>query len=122
VGVIADVLFFILVPRNFPYVDESLSTSKSRIWLLEKLIIKKIDFLGAFLLLGASVLLVAAFENAGLRHPWKSALVAAMLAVSGVLWICFFLQEWKITRDEGVREPVFPWRFIQSRVTLGMLL
>jgi hypothetical protein len=84
--------------------------------------LEKIDFLGAFLLLAASVFLVAALENAGLRHPWKSGLVGGFIGLSGILWVTFMLWEWKVTRDNGVREPVFPWRFIQRRVSIGLFL
>lgn len=82
----------------------------------------RIDWLGAALLLGASVLLVAALENAGLRRPWSSGYVAGMLVVSGVLWLVLLAWQWKVTRDDGVREPVFPWRFIENRVPFGMML
>jgi len=87
-----------------------------------KSIAERIDFLGCFLLLGASVFLVAAVENAGLRHLWKSILVSPMLVISGVLWIMFLLWEWKVARDNGVMEPVFPWRFLQSRLSFGLML
>jgi len=111
-------IFALLLPRNFPYQDSHHSKTNS----IAKSIWARIDWLGAFLLLGASVLLVAALENAGLRHPWKSALVAAPLAISGVMFLMLFGWEWKVTRDDGVREPVFPWRFIENRVSLGMML
>jgi hypothetical protein len=84
--------------------------------------VHRIDIFGAFTLLSASVLLVAALENAGSRHAWSSALVAAPLAISAALWLALLLWERFLTMQAGVREPVFPWRFLTNRQTLGMYL
>lgn len=83
---------------------------------------KRLDILGAALLLVATLLLVTALEEAGIRFPWKSPFVIILLTVSGLLWIVFLAWERKLTRAASVQEPVFPWRFVQSRVWVGMLL
>ena len=74
------------------------------------------------MLLGATVLFVAALENAGSRFPWRSAYVISLLVISGILWIAFFVWERRVTLAATIKEPVFPWRFVQSRVWVGMLL
>lgn len=74
------------------------------------------------MLLGATVFFVAALENAGSRYPWKSAFVISLLVISGILWITFLAWERKVTLAAKAREPVFPWRFVQSHVWVGMLL
>lgn len=122
VGVLVDIAFLLLIPRNFPYDIKESKGPAIKFSSLAKLVIERIDFLGAFFLLAAFVFLVAALENAGLRHPWSGPLVSAMLAVSGVLWVLFLIMEWKLTRDDSAREPVFPWRFVQSRVVIGLFL
>lgn len=80
------------------------------------------DFLGAAMLLTATLLFVAALEEAGAKYPWKSAYVISLLTLSGILWLLFLVWERKVTLTATTQEPVFPWRFVQSRVWVGMLL
>lgn len=121
VGAVTGLIFFLALPKDSRHHIAS-KDAQPEAKLLMQSIAKRIDFLGAFLILGGSVFLVAALENAGLRYPWKSGLVAGMLVVSGVLLVLFLLLERKITRYNGVREPVLPWRFLQSRISLGLFL
>ncbi len=116
------ILFALLLPSNFPIIDRKTTSTGAPIKVSIKSVFARIDFLGAFLLLGASVLLVAALENAGLRKPWKSPLVAAMLAVSGALWVVFLMWEWLVARKDSIMEPMFPTRFLEHRVVLGLML
>ncbi|KAH8722881.1 major facilitator superfamily domain-containing protein [Phaeosphaeriaceae sp. PMI808] len=118
VGVVILAIFAFLLPRHFPYKERPQHQTSS----IVKSVLARIDWLGVVLLLGASVLLVAALENAGLRRPWRSGYVAGMLVVSGLLWFVLLAWQWKVTRDDSVREPVFPWRFIENRVPFGMML
>ena len=110
-----------VVPRGFPYHDNPKSFKN----LMSKTNLKRVDFLGSTLLLLATLSLVAGVEEAGLSHGWDSAFVIAMLVVSGVLWIVFLLWERHITKRDsfpGAVEPVFPWRFVQNRVWMGMIM
>lgn len=110
-----------VVPRGFPYHDNP----KSFKTLMSKANLKRVDFLGGTLLLLATLSLVAGVEEAGLSHSWDSAFVIAMLVVSGVFWIIFMLWERYITKRDsvpGAVEPVFPWRFVQNRVWMGMIM
>ncbi|KAK3197256.1 hypothetical protein GRF29_1536g1100656 [Pseudopithomyces chartarum] len=87
-----------VVPRGFPYHDNP----KSFKTLMSKANLKRVDFLGGTLLLLATLSLVAGVEEAGLSHSWDSAFVIAIVP--------------------GAVEPVFPWRFVQNRVWMGMII
>lgn len=124
-GLVVIIALFLTIPSGFP---KSLSPSPTNDMdlpkekVLTKRNFKRIDVAGTLLLLSASVLLVAAFEEAAHGRDWDSGLVIAFLAVSVVLWIAFILWERRITLTEGLQEPIFPWRFLQSRVRIGMIL
>lgn len=117
-------VLLLAVPTNFPYhglpemsyKTHTLRQSFSRSQL------RRVDFLGTALLLVATTLLVAALEEAGGQYDWNSAFVIACLTISGLSWVAFLAWSWKITRAEGDMEPIFPWRFLQSRVRMGMLM
>lgn len=121
-GTFAVTVLLVVLPSGFPNHGE-LSAEKSgsrNIFSVKR--VEKVDFLGSILLLIATVFLVAALEEAGTRFPWRSPFVITLLTVSGVLWVVFLAWERKVTRASRLREPVFPWRFIQSRVWIGMML
>jgi hypothetical protein len=59
--------------------------------------IAAIDFLGAFLALAGSALLVLALTWAGGEYAWNSQHVIATLIVGIVVSICFVLWQWKGT-------------------------
>jgi len=89
----------------------------------------RVDVLGCLLMLGASILIVFALEEAGGRYAWSSAAIVASLIVAGIGWIAFVGWEMWIERkqkgagSEGTRqEPIFPMRLLRSRVLGGMLL
>lgn len=85
-------------------------------------VVHKPDALGAFLLLGASILLVAALEEGGIRFAWNSAIIIVFFTISGALWIAFFVWEWYASREGSKVEPMFPWRFFGNRVWIGALV
>ena len=110
-----------VVPRGFPYHNNP----KSFKTLVSRVNLKRVDFLGSTMLLLATLSLVAGVEEAGLSRSWDSAFVISMLVVSGILWIAFLLWERHITKSDslpGAVEPVFPWRFVQNRVWMGMIM
>lgn len=115
-------VLIISIPAYFPYHGQPSHEKRKigRVFSLETL--KRLDFLGAALLLVATLLLVTALEEAGIRFPWKSPFVIILLTVSGLLWIVFLGWERRVTRAANMQEPVFPWRFVQSRIWVGMLL
>jgi hypothetical protein len=110
------------IPSNFPYHGQTDRPRRNFKTLITKQTRKKLDFLGATLLLLASLSLTAAFEEAGSQFPWKSAYVITLLIVSGFLWIGLVVWERHVTRKSTPMEPVLPWRFMTDRAMLSLLL
>ena len=114
----------VFIPNGYPYHGAPPSTSPYSTTLSSKTL-QRIDWLGAALLLAATIFICTAFEQAGIQFPWRSGFVISMLVISGVLWFMFLGWEMGVSkREEGVgrREAVFPWRFWEGRVMVGMLL
>jgi hypothetical protein len=86
--------------------------------------IGRLDLVGTFLLLASSVLLVTGLQQAGNSYGWNSPFIITCLVISALTWALFFAWSRYATAREtpGGREPVFPWRFVQSRVRIGMLI
>jgi hypothetical protein len=84
--------------------------------------LKRVDTLGAFLLLLASVTLVFALEQGGSQYPWDNAAIIATLVISGLSWIGFVTWEVWLERPGHVQEPIFPMRLLKNRVVTGMML
>ncbi|KAF2464555.1 MFS multidrug transporter-like protein [Lindgomyces ingoldianus] len=124
VGIVAVLALILTVPNGFPHhIATSASKNVStKTKLLSKNNFKRIDFAGTTLLLAASILLVAAFEEAARGRNWDSALIISFLVVSILIWVVFIVWERRVTLASGIMEPIFPWRFLQSRVRIGMIL
>lgn len=121
-GAVAAVMIVFSLPNGFPnhkIVSQDKSKSEPT---APKQKIQRVDGLGAMLLLVATVLLVAALQEAGLNYPWKSAFIISLLTVSGICWILFIFWEHRVTLYDKIKEPVFPWRFFQSRIWVGMIM
>ena len=85
-------------------------------------ILKRIDFLGALLLLGACLLLVTVLQQATAGISFTARNVLPLLILSGVMWIAFFVWQWYAATQVDPLEPVLPWRLLTNRVFLGMIL
>lgn len=83
--------------------------------------LRRIDILGAFLLLAASILLVFALEEGGTRYAWSSAVVIATITLASFSWIAFAGWEYFVGRFKSLLEPVFPLRLLQDRVLVRMM-
>ena len=84
--------------------------------------LRKVDFVGAALLLGGSIFIVTALQEAANGRAWSSAVIIVLLALSGPFWISFLGWEWYVTKHEVRLEPVLPWRFITNRISAGLIL
>jgi hypothetical protein len=84
--------------------------------------LSRVDIIGAILLLGASFMLVAGLLETPIEAKWSSPTTIVLLVMSGLLWLAFLIWEWRSSRIESVREPLFPWRFTKNRVWMAMLL
>lgn len=118
-GTIALGMIFLAMPASFPHQSTSSDSIRSK---LNKVTIWRFDFLGAFLLLGASILFVSAVEEGGTEYSWKSPVIIALLPLSTVLWIVFFFWEKYVSGRREAQEPVLPWRLIKDRFAMGFLL
>ncbi len=83
--------------------------------------IKELDVFGAFLIIAASVLVVFAFQEAGL-HPssWNKALFIAPLLIGILCWAALF--GWEVTVAKFWEERIatmFPLRLIKRRIYMG---
>ena len=120
-GVAVFVLILISLPGNIPYRETS-SDTRQRMRSYWSDTSRRVDFPGTGLLLGAGLLLITALQLAGSQYSWSSAAVIVLLVLAVVLAIAFFAWEYTLSLGSGVREPVFPWRFLSNRVWMLMLL
>lgn len=123
-GLVAVASLLMSLPNAFPYHHQPSPNRQKVINILTMKTLRKVDFAGSTLLLTATILLVAALAEAGTRYSWRSPFVIILLVVSGLLWLGFLAWERHVTRAEPSteREPVFPFRFVESRVWVGMML
>ena len=84
--------------------------------------LRRVDLLGATLLLGTCLLLATAFQKAAEGHRFSSSVVLPLLVIGPLLGVAFMAWEWHTTTRRTAPEPILPWRFFQSRSTLGMML
>lgn len=120
---LAAIIIVFAMPNGFPHhgVQRGKGLRSTR-WSGGK-VFQRLDLVGAILLLIATLFLVTALEEADVNYPWKSAFVITLLTISGLCWIAFLIWSRRITlKQRSLREPVFPWRFVQNRVMVGMLL
>jgi MFS family permease len=119
VGLIGLIMVSLAMPAAFPDVSQSPSRS-----LVKRNVnfTAKIDYLGFFLLLAASVFLIVAIEEAGTSFAWDSVIVITFLFLSVSLLGTFFAWQRYLYLSMSPREPVFPWEFMKNRVLMGMYL
>lgn len=120
--VIAAVCLFFVLPNGFPHHNKPWENNKTDFVSSNREAFRKLDIVGATLLLAATLLLVTALDEANEQFSWKSAFTITLLSISGVLWIMFSFWERYVTRSNERMEPVFPWRFFQNRVWIATLL
>ncbi len=113
-GVLAIALVLIALPTVHRENEDRSRTSK---WAN----CRRLDILGAALLIGASILLVTSLLEASVQLGWRASLTIALLVLSGSCWIGFF--GWELFTIRSTRpEPTFPWTFSSNRTWVGMLL
>ncbi|MGG3890516.1 MDR family MFS transporter [Metabacillus fastidiosus] len=99
-------IFYINLPLGFiafffvfKYYKESLEHSKQRI-----------DWLGAFTLVGAVVCLIFALELGGNKYEWNSAIIIGLFSTFSVLFVAFLFIERTVT------EPIISFKMFQNRL------
>lgn len=79
--------------------------------------LKRVDFLGAFLLVATLVLLLVALNSGGNLVPWSHPLVITSLVLSAVTFLAFVYVE-----DQIASEPVIPVRLCLDRTVMAACL
>ena len=111
----AFIIALLAIPKNFPHQNKLNPPLTGIGRLFEKSTFARIDIPGTTLLLFATLALTAGFEEADKQFPWRSGYVISLLTIGGVLWLVLLVWERHVTRSSAVREPILPWRFMQSR-------
>ncbi|KAI0109798.1 drug resistance transporter EmrB/QacA subfamily [Daldinia grandis] len=120
-GVIATGLIAFVMPAQFPNIDDSagLMSFHSKI---SRASLRRLDIIGAILLLFSSALIVFAFEEAGSRYSWQSPAILSTIIVGGVLFIGFLGWEKIADRPRSTQEPIFPLRLMKNRLMSSLTI
>lgn len=102
--------FLIQVPLILIAMTIIFFTMKIPVKESDKSKIKRVDFLGAFTLVAALVLLLLGLNSGGNIVPWKHPLVYVSLPVAGLLLAAFVYIE-----DQVSQEPIIPVRLLLVR-------
>lgn len=88
----------------------------------QKMFLKQADILGAFLILAASMLWVAALQEGTVDFTWESGVIISFFVVSGTLWVAFLAWIYFLSRRSWGIQPILPWRLTKNRVFMGCVL
>lgn len=84
--------------------------------------LRRLDFIGALLMLSGSVLLVfMLFQGATRTYSWRSAAEIVTLTIAGCSWLGLVGWEWSLSRrpEIGGIVPHFPFRLMKDRIMLS---
>jgi hypothetical protein len=84
--------------------------------------LRRLDVLGAFLMVGTIVLLTTGLQQTALDYAWSSAMVLGLIVPSVPVAAAFFAWQWWATTRLTNPEPVFPWRLCRNRLSLGLIM
>ena len=116
VGVLTIVVLLFVFPRRFfnePAAQRGPLTPK---------LLKRVDFLGCFLLLGSCLFITTGLQQAAIGYSFNSAFVLPLLILTAPFVISFLGWQWWVTTRRTSPEPVFPWRFCQRPARLAIML
>ena len=117
-GALTFVLITVSLPGNFAVSQSDCHPNRTSF----RKTVRRLDAVGAILLLAASICMVSALEEGGTEHKWRSAVVLMLLAAGVVFSFLFLLWEKHLSVRDAEQEPVFPWRMATDRLVMGMLL
>lgn len=113
------VIIFTLPSTSNP--GSQLSTKETSQQKLSLKNLRRIDYIGVALLLAASILLVFAFESAGIQYGWNSITIIVTLIFGFAIFFSFIIWEmWLQKRQDHFSEPIFPPQILKSRITASM--
>lgn len=76
--------------------------------------IKRVDWLGTFLIVTGVILFLVGLEFGGLTHPWGSPIVVCFLAVGVLLMLLFLLVEYRFAS-----QPIMPLRLFTHLTSIS---
>ncbi|KAI0888580.1 drug resistance transporter EmrB/QacA subfamily [Annulohypoxylon maeteangense] len=120
-GVAATALIAFVMPTHFPNLDNPTVRLTFRT-KITRASLRRLDVLGAILLLFSSALIVFAFEEAGSRYSWKSPAILSTIIIGGVLFIGFIAWEKVVDGPRAAQEPIFPLRLMKDRMFSALIL
>lgn len=118
-GITALALILIFLPPNFPHRPRT-DRCTGDVFSIRNF--RRLDLVGTFLLLAASILLIVAIEEGGTEFSWHSPVILSLLILSGFLWPGFLAWERYQGSGKALQEPVFPWRMTTDRFIMGCFL
>ncbi|KAK3329249.1 MFS multidrug transporter-like protein [Apodospora peruviana] len=120
IGLLCLALALFAIPNGFPFhgrLDHAPFRAST-----PKVAFSRLDLPGFALLMLATLCFTACFQEADSRFAWDSAYVITLLTASVILWLGLLFWERYVTHQNGMREPVLPWRFFTNRGMVGILL
>ena len=78
--------------------------------------LRAIDWVGSLVIIGATLMLLLGLQFGGITHPWDSATVVCLIVFSVIIFVVFFVIEWKVARY-----PVIPLRIFKKSAALAAL-
>ncbi|KAI3010430.1 hypothetical protein CBS147346_1643 [Aspergillus niger] len=117
-------LIFIALPTGFPYSSRPRDPEllPSKLLTRQGVMLRRVDFLGAFLVLSASVFLVAALQEGNYDFGWDSSAVIIFFVLAGISVPLFVLWQLLLSRRDSNCQPILPWRLLTNRVFMGTVL
>ena len=79
--------------------------------------LKAIDWLGASTVTAATLLFLLGLGFGGMRFSWNSAVVLCLIILGIILFVVFFLSQWKLAKD-----PVMPLTLFNKRSNAAALI
>ncbi|KUJ07889.1 MFS general substrate transporter [Mollisia scopiformis] len=119
VGITGSLLLILGMPKKLPR-EPSYVFHNNR-WFQK---LRKLDLPGVLALVGASVLLTAALQQAARGGSFSTPTVASLLALAPIFILVFLFWQWFSTKTQGrfVAEPILAWDLLSNRVFLGVLI
>lgn len=82
----------------------------------------RLDIFGLTMLLAGSLMLSAVLLEYSVRHGWGTPGSVLLVIFALLAWIVFLGWEWYVAVGGSKVEALFPWEFIQDRVSFGTFL
>ncbi|KAJ6028210.1 hypothetical protein N7540_003786 [Penicillium herquei] len=114
---IAIVIIMVSMPKHFG-LDQHTPSFRTRASYRS---LANLDFVGFFLIIASSFLTVTVLNEANLAFSWSSKGSIALIVITGVSWIAFFIWEWYISSIAG-QDPIFPKRWLYDGPWMGILI